>query len=61
MFLLKKYFNVLERKDQKSKGIDIVLSTKFSKTLCYENVIYFPLYKSLSEMCAIPNLSGMTL
>lgn len=61
VFLLKKYFTVLERKDQNSKGIDILLSNKFSKTLCYENVIYFPLYKGLSKMCAIPNLSGMTL
>ena len=36
VFLLKKYFTVLERKDQKSKTIDILLSTEFSKTLCYE-------------------------
>ena len=50
VFLLKKYFTVLERKDQKSKRIDILLSTKFSKTLCYEMQSIF-VYTRVYQKC----------
>ena len=50
VFLLKKYFTVLERKDQKRKRIDILLSTKFSKTLCYEMQSIF-VYTRVYQKC----------